>query len=135
MAVAGAAAAQTAQKPATGNKGSELITLSGCVTSDPRQGNLYTLSEDNDPTVYKLTGMNVKKYVGQRVEISGAPPKRLKITGGLYPNPNVAAQAGAIDPAKAAIAAMSEPNGGATGPMSEFRVRSVRPVPGPCPGQ
>ena len=31
---------------------SNIITLNGCVTSDPAQHNGYTLTEANDPTVY-----------------------------------------------------------------------------------
>ena len=37
----------------------------------------------------------------------------MKLVGGLYPNANVAGQAGAIDPAKAAVATM--PGGTASG--------------------
>jgi hypothetical protein len=57
----------------------------------------------------------------------------LTIKGGLLPNPNVAAQAGAMDPARAAMASA----GGAAGPgavdLPEFKVKSVRPVSGGCP--
>ena len=60
-------------------------------------------------------------------------PQGLTIKGGLTPSPNVAAQAGAMDPARAAMAAA----GGAAGPgtvdLPEFKVKSVRPVSGGCP--
>ena len=122
------------QAPSSSAKGaSNLLTLSGCVGTDPRQNNVFTLSDATDPTVYRLTGTNVRKYIGQRVEVSGTAPKRLKIVGGLYPSPNVAGQAGAIDPAKAAVAAQTEPNPANVSAMTEIRVKSVRAVPGPCP--
>jgi hypothetical protein len=111
-----------------------ILTLNGCVITDPAQRNLYTLTEDNDPTVYRLTGTNVRKYVGQRVEVSGVMSKRPVIVGGLYPTPNVAAQAGAIDPAKAAVEQQVAGSNAMGRAALDFRVKSVRPVPGACPG-
>jgi hypothetical protein len=134
--LAGAAAAFAAQAPADSKPKpqSNVLTLSGCVTPDPMQRNVFTLTDENDPTVYRLTGTSVKKYIGQRVEVSGIPSKGLKIVGGLYPTPNVAAQAGAIDPARAAVEAQTQGGTAAAGrPTTELRVRSVRTVPGVCP--
>jgi hypothetical protein len=127
------ASAQTPQPSSKDKATSDILTLSGCVAADPHRSNLYTLSDGGDPTVYKLTGASVRKYVGQHVEVSGVAPKRLKIVGGLYPSPNVAGQAGAIDPTKAAMAAQTEPNAANVEAMTEIRVRSVRAVPGSCP--
>jgi hypothetical protein len=79
-------------------------------------------------------GTDVREYVGQHVEVSGVASRRVQIVGGLYPSPNVAAQAGAIDPNQAAIAAVSGPAAGGRPPV-EFRVKSVRAIPGPCPEQ
>ena len=129
-----AAAAPALARPSESKKPpqSNIITLNGCVLNDRTQHNVYTLTEENDPTVYRLTGSGVSKYVGQRVEVSGVMSKRPVIVGGLYPTPNVAAQAGAIDPGKAAVEQMiagSNPAGRAL----DFRVKSVRPVPGACP--
>jgi hypothetical protein len=56
---------------------------------------------------------------------------RLKITGGLLPSPNVAAQAGAIDPSQAANAS-SGGNGVGSGELPEFRVKTVRQLGGAC---
>lgn len=112
---------------------SNIITLNGCVRPDQGQRNGYTLSEDNDPTVYRLTGTSVRQYVGQRVEISGVMSKRPVIVGGLYPTPNVAAQAGAIDPSRAAVEQMIAGSNAAGRPALDFRVKSVRTVPGACP--
>jgi hypothetical protein len=110
-----------------------VITLNGCVISDPAQRNVYTLTEANDPTVYRLSGTSVRKYVGQRVEVSGVMSKRPVIVGGLYPTPNVAAQAGAIDPARAAVEQMIAGSNAMARAALDFRVKSVRPVPGACP--
>ena len=112
---------------------SNVVTLNGCVINDPAQHNVYTLTEQNDPTVYRLTGTDVKKYVGKRVEVSGVMSKRPVIVGGLYPTPNVAAQAGAIDPGKAAVEQMIAGSNPAGRAALDFRVKSVRPVPGACP--
>jgi hypothetical protein len=49
----------------------------------------------------------------------------------LYPTPNIAAQGN--DPTKTAIAAAGGSSAGTGKPLSEFRVRSIRPVPGACP--
>jgi hypothetical protein len=110
-----------------------IITLNGCVITDPAQRNVYTLTEDNDPTVYRLSGTSVRKFVGQRVEISGVMSKRPVIVGGLYPTPNVAAQAGAIDPSRAAVEAQVAGANATQRAALDFRVKSVRAVPGACP--
>ncbi len=112
-------------------KGSEMRTLSGCVTSTSKRS--FTLEDRDQGQQYKLTGTDVREYVGKHVEVLGAPSKRLVIVGGLYPSANVAAQAGAIDANKAAIAANSGPTANAQRPLIEFKVRSVRITPGDCP--
>jgi hypothetical protein len=110
------------------------ITLTGCVTRSESSTGPYTLS-DATAGAYRLTGVDVRDYVGRRVQIVGGSvvPRRLSIVGGLQPSANVAAQAGNIDPARAATAAA----GGSAGPGSvqlpEFKVKSVRPVSGSCP--
>jgi hypothetical protein len=110
------------------------ISLSGCVVSGETTPDQFTL-EDSAEGKYRLTGLKLRDYVGQRVQIAGAvvETKRLIIKGGLSPNANAAAQAGAMDPARAAVAAA----GGAAGPgnvdLPEFKVKSVRPVSGECP--
>jgi len=110
------------------------ISLSGCVTADEKTPGQFTV-DDAKEGKYRLTGLKLRDYVGQRVQLAGAivETKRMTIKGGLYPNPNVAAQAGAMDPARAAVASA----GGAAGPgtveLPEFKVRSVRPASGSCP--
>jgi hypothetical protein len=110
------------------------MSLSGCVVRGETTPDQFTL-EDATEGKYRLSGVKLKDYIGQRVQIAGGvvETKRLVIKGGLVPTPNVAAQAGSMDPARAAVAAM----GGAAGPgtvdLPEFKVRSVRPVTGGCP--
>jgi hypothetical protein len=110
------------------------LSLSGCVVRNEAVPNQFTL-EDKEEGRFRLSGINMSDYVGRRVQIGGAVPdsKKLVIKGGLTPNANVAAQAGSIDPVRAAVASA----GGAAGPgtvdLPEFKVKSVRPVSGGCP--
>lgn len=93
------------------------ITMNGCVTrdyTDSRNASAYTFIDSVDGSRYHLKGKSVSKYSGMSVEVVGVvDTKKLKVVGGLWPSPNVAAQAGAIDPGKAAIAAL--PGGTTTG--------------------
>jgi len=113
----------------------KVLTLSGCVVRGETTPGQYTLEDKEDGTTYRLTGTDVRDYIGRRVQIVGGTPspRKLTIVGGLTPNANVAAQAGDMDPARAAMAGA----GGAAGPgtvqLPEFRVKSVRPVSGACP--
>jgi len=109
------------------------ITLSGCVQRGESGPDQFTLSEKKGSQVYRLTGTDLRDYVGRRVQIvGGIPSKRLRIVGGLTPSPNAAAQAGAQDPARAATAAASGSAGPGTVELPEFRVKSVRPITGSC---
>jgi hypothetical protein len=109
------------------------LTLTGCVEkgSTPNQ---FTLQDEANGK-YEVSGSDIKKYVGQRVQVLGTPgPSRFKVKGGLYPTPNVAGQAGAMDPAKAAIAA--QPGGGARGTgdidLPTLKVQAVRALDNAC---
>lgn len=109
------------------------ITLSGCVQRGESGPGEYTLAEKKDSQIYRLTGTDLRDYVGRRVQVvGGVASNRFRIVGGLKPSPNAAAQAGAMDPARAATAAA----GGSAGPgkveLPEFRVKSVRPITGSC---
>ena len=123
-----------AQEKKTPAKPPKTISLSGCVVRGENTPDRFTL-EDTTEGKYRLTGINLRDYISQRVTIAGAvvETRRLTIKGGLTPNANVAAQAGAMDPARAAVASA----GGAAGPgtvdLPEFKVKSVRPVSGGCP--
>ena len=124
----------SAQDKKKDDKAPKTMSLSGCVVRDEKAPNTFTL-EDKAEGKYRLSGLNLRDYIGKSVQIAGGvvEMKRLTIKGGLLPNPNVAAQAGAMDPARAAVASA----GGAAGPgtvdLPEFKVKSVRPVSGGCP--
>jgi hypothetical protein len=125
------AAGQTsAPTKATGTKP---ISLSGCVVRGETAPDQYTLADEKG-TTYRLTGTDVRDYIGRRVQIVGGvvASRKLTIAGGLRPSANAAAQAGAIDPAQAATAAASGSAGPGTVQLPEFRVKSVRPVAGGC---
>jgi hypothetical protein len=126
----GVAAAQSPAPPSNSSR----VELVGCVSDDPGASGAFTLDESGG-SKYRLTGKSVRKYAGRMVRLVGGPQgKRLSIRGGLWPSPNAAAQAGAIDSAQASIA--RQPGGAASGTggvdLPEFRVVSVRGVDGSC---
>jgi hypothetical protein len=130
LVLVGVAAAQSPSPPSNSSR----VELVGCVSDDPGASGAFTLDESGG-SKYRLTGKSVRKYAGRMVRLVGGPQgKRLSIRGGLWPSPNVAAQAGAIDPAQASIA--RQPGGAASGTggvdLPEFRVVSVRGVDGSC---
>jgi hypothetical protein len=130
LALAELVSAQTsADKPpaAKSKESAKLVSLVGCVASNPSAPGEYTIV-DKDSGTYRLTGTDMRGYVGRQVQVTGGP-KRFHIAGGLLPTPNAAAQAGAVDPTPAAAAPTAARG---TGPAPEFRVKSVKPVAGTC---
>jgi hypothetical protein len=94
----------------------EPVTLKGCVAREVSSGSSYTFSDSNGQR-YRLAGKSVAKYSGMAVEVVGlVDRKNVSVVGGLWPSTNVAAQAGNMDPGKAAVAAL----GG--GPVGTGRV-------------
>lgn len=108
------------------------MTMTGCVSPKPASGTFTFTAKDG--TKYRLTGKNLKKYAGEEVEIVGGQGKKLTVKGGLQPSPNAAAQAGAIDPGQAAIAAQPGGTASSTGDVElpVFRVNRVRGLGGSC---
>lgn len=134
LALFASAALVNQQKPEKPKPALKILSLSGCVVRGETMPGQYTLEDKEAGLTYRLTGTDVRDYVGRRVQlVGGVPSRRFRIVGGLTPNPNVAAQAGDMDPSRAAVAA----SGGTAGPgnvhLPEFRVKSVRPVSGGCP--
>lgn len=131
-----AGAMASAQKPSadkTATKTNKALTLVGCVEkgSTPNQ---FTLSDERSGK-YLVTGARIGRYVGLRVEIAGiADNAKLQVKGGLWPTPNVAGQAGAIDPARAAVAAQPGGPSAATGDVDLPKVvaKSVRTLDAKC---
>ncbi len=110
------AQAQPAQ-PAEKKDANAPVTMTGCVErdyTDSKNANAYTFVDNADGSRYRVAGKSVSKYSGMSVRVVGIiDTKKLKVAGGLWPSPNVAAQAGAIDPARAAVEAL--PGGPNTG--------------------
>ncbi len=125
------AAAQQSPAPKTGRNAP--ITMTGCVSTAPGVNGAFTFQQAEGGK-YRLSGKGMRKFAGQKVELIGGGPRGFTIRGGLWPSPNIAAQAGALDPAQVAIA--SQPGGTATAgtgaDLPEFRVNSVRALEGGC---
>ena len=125
--------AQSAKTP--GKDAPKEIRLNGCISRDGTAPGQFNFLDNDSGFKYRLTGKNLKKFLDQRVEIVGGPPgKGVTFKTGLLPSPNVAAQAGAIDPAKAAIANLPGGAADAAGarPLPEFRVIRLLGVEGAC---
>ena len=131
--VAAQVAKPSGKAAATDNKD---IRLNGCISRDTIRPGQFNFLDNDSGDRYRLTGKGgLRKFVGRRVEIvGGAPGKGVTFRTGLWPSPNVAAQAGALDPAKAAVANL--PGGAAdavpASPLPEFKVIRLRGVEGAC---
>jgi hypothetical protein len=129
-----AGAAQSGSQSESRKQAPKSVTLSGCVERDEQTADGFTLTDTKDQRKYRLSGLSVRKYLGSPVQVDGGiVVKGVRIKGGLLPNANLAGQAGAIDPAQAAIAAA-----GGTAPVGsieveEFKVKAIRPGTGSCP--
>jgi hypothetical protein len=127
-------AAQQASTPAgKAPSAPRVVTLTGCVEKGATP-NQYTLQDPMNGR-YEVSGTDIKKYLGRRVQVAGTPGStRFRVKGGLWPTPNVAAQAGSMDPAKAAVAAMPGGPYSGTGDIAlpTFKVKAVRTVDGAC---
>jgi hypothetical protein len=113
------------------------VTLTGCVSGKPLASGEYTFVDGTTGSKYRLTGKSIRKFAGQQVEIVSGRDRKLVVKGGLYPSPNVAAQAGALDPALEALSRQpggtgSGTAGTAAADLPEFRVARLRGVPGAC---
>ena len=131
----GAAAQAAASPPKPPSNDSKEIRLNGCISRDVIRPGQFNFQDNESGFKYRLTGKGLRKFVGQRVEIVGGPPgKGVTFRTGLWPSPNTAAQAGALDPARAAVANL--PGGAADGvgvsPLPEFKVIRLRGVEGAC---
>ena len=112
------------------------VTMNGCVVKRVAPQDPITFQDDKG-FKYRITGRNVGRYQGQRVELLGTSPvpRRFTVRGGLFPSPNVAGRAGDLDPAREAIA--RQPGGPESGTgnadrLPEFRVTRIRVVEGAC---
>jgi hypothetical protein len=113
------AQAPATQAPAPAPKTDNSVTMNGCLTrdyTDAKSVNAYTFIDNTDGARYHAKGRSLSKYSGMSVQVTGVvDTKKVKVVGGLYPNPNVAGQAGSLDPARAAVAAMPGGTSAGTG--------------------
>ena len=100
------------------------MTLTGCVDGSPMAEQVMSHESERDSRA-RIPGTRIPNF---------ARWKGVTIRGGLWPTPNVAAQAGAIDPAQAAIA--HQPGGTSSGTgvaRPQFRMARLRAVNSACP--
>ena len=110
------------------------VTMNGCVVREASAAKEFTFTDSSNGFKYRLSGQDVSKLLNQPIEIVGVvDTSKLKVKGGLYPTPNVAGQAGAIDPGKAHVASLG---GGTTGSgtpdLPTFKVAQVKATQGEC---
>jgi hypothetical protein len=123
------ATAVTAQRNAA-----SVTTLTGCINRDAATPGSRPFSGTS--TGARLSGFDGRKDAGQRGEtVVGTGSRRLTIRGGLVPSANVAAQASALDPAKAAVASRlgGTHHGMGTTPVPELRPGRGLGFSGWCP--
>jgi hypothetical protein len=109
--------------------------LTGCVSVRPAASGEFTIVDSETGGAFRLSGRGIQKYAGRHVTVEGSPPtNRLGFRFGLWPSPNTAAQAGALDPAQESIS--RQPGGGTSSADSsrlpELRVQRIRIVGGSC---
>jgi hypothetical protein len=108
--------------------------FTGCVSGERTPSGTFTLTETQSGGKYRLTGKKMERYAGKMVAIVSGPSKRVAVSGGLWPSPNTAAQAGGLDPAQESIS--RQPGGGAKGDASlalpELHVVRIRTIDGAC---
>src|ERR1700732_425059 len=110
-----------AQRQPAPPRTAKTLTLDGCVQLDDSKADWSKLSDKTTWSTYHLIGPNVRAFVWRSV----------RIVGGLVPSPNIAAQAGAIDPTKTAMAyARANTSGTGNVELLEFHVTRVRPLTG-----
>src|SRR5471030_3040931 len=75
-------AAQEKKTSTPAKPNNKMITLSGCVVRGENAPSHYTLEDKEAGTNYRLTGTDVRDFIGQRVQIiGGVPSRRLTIVG------------------------------------------------------
>jgi hypothetical protein len=99
------------------------VTTTGCVQAFDEAAKQLTLFDNTSGIKYRLTGKDVRTFLGIKV----------RIVGGLVPTPNLAAQAGAIDPSRAAVATVSGQGSNLSYiALPELRIKSVKRTVGAC---
>ncbi len=80
--------AQSDKTPAKETQAPKEMRLNGCITRDARAPGQFNFLESDGGGRYRLTGKNLKKFIGQPVEIVGGPPgKGVTFKTELSPSP------------------------------------------------
>ena len=133
VALGGAVALAQTKSDQKAKAKNEPITLSGCVVRSETSPTQYTLEDKEAGWKYRLTGVDFRDYIGKPVVVIGTGAKKVAVVGGLTPTPNIAAQAGAMDPSRAAVEAQTAAASPGNVVVPEFKVKSIRPSGGACP--
>lgn len=128
-----AAGALLAQEPGT-SKPATTVELTGCVSLNPGASGQFAFVDGTSGSTFRLRGKGIDRYAGRKVLlVADSSSKRLKVRFGLWPSPNLAGQAGDLDPAQESIA--RQPGGAASGSganLPELRVVRLRGMDGSC---
>jgi len=112
----------------------KVVTVTGCVERDETAPDQYTVTDKTQGVKYRVTGKDFREYLGRSVQVDGGVVvKGIVIKGGLQPTPNIAAQAGSMDPSRAAVEAQT--SGATTGTnanLQEFRVKTIHTTGDSC---
>jgi hypothetical protein len=130
----GAQGQESTAKESTAKAQTSPLELTGCVSASPGASGDFTFVDGESGNSYLLKGKNIRKYAGQRVTVTGSQSnKKVAVKLGLWPSPNIAAQAGALDPQQESVA--RQPGGAASGvetKLPELRVARLRVAEGAC---
>jgi hypothetical protein len=126
----------SAAQSSSNKKAPKVITLSGCVARDEKSPQQFVIKDTHEGT-YRISGRDFREYLGRSVTVDGGEVvKGFVVKGGLLPNPNIAAQAGSLDPSRAAVqAATAQSTTGPDSALPEFKVKKIATVTGECDPQ
>lgn len=131
--VSNSSAAQSTKQDSK-KKPPKVITLTGCVQADEKNPGQFLITDAAEGT-YRIIGKDFREFLGRPVTLDGGVVvKGVVVKGGLGPTANIAAQAGAIDPSRAAVQAQvaQSTTGREDDAMPQFRVKTVKTAPGQC---
>lgn len=132
------AISSSAEQSASSKKPPKIVSLSGCLERDEIAPDQFTVTDPQAGGRYRVSGKDFREYVGRHVQLDGGVVvKGFVIKGGLQPTANIAAQAGALDPSRAAVQAQTQPaptRPADNDPLPEFRVKKIQATAGGCEG-
>jgi hypothetical protein len=101
------------------------LTIAGCAPTEGTAPAAFKLYDPHRGWMYRLTG--------ERLGSSGHT--RVQVVGALVPTPNIAAQAGSIDPAGVTVSSANRVNLSGSTPFNQpkLHIEKVRAFQGGCP--